>query len=96
MEVPATETVKAQLAAALAELHTIAGWFCHDVGTGHFTRALWLAGEAGDTYGAAYASWGAGATLVRSGHPNDALKLFQSVQVRIRLRPLSAALESTD
>jgi hypothetical protein len=34
---------------------------------------LRLAAEAGD----AYAPWGAGATLVRNGHPNDALKLFQ-------------------
>jgi hypothetical protein len=29
MRVPATDTVKAQLAAALAELHTEAGWCCH-------------------------------------------------------------------
>ena len=76
MAVPAPEAIKAQLAAALAELHVEAGWCCYDSGrdgTGYLTRALRLAAETGD----AYATWGAGATLVRNGHPNDALKLFQ-------------------
>jgi hypothetical protein len=74
--VPAPEEIKAQLAATLAKLHAEAGWCCYDSGpdgTGYLTRALRLAAEAGD----AYATWGAGATLVRNGHPNDALKLFQ-------------------
>ena len=87
MQVPATEAVKAGLAAALAELHTEAGWCCHDAGadgTGYFTRALRLAGTAGDTYGIANAALHAGATLVRSGHPNDALKLLQLGRFRLR------------
>ena len=36
-----------------------------------------LAHQAGDTYRIANTAWQAGATLVRDGHPNDALKLFQ-------------------
>ncbi len=85
MQVPATEAVKVGLAAALAELHTEAGWSCFDSGldgTGHFTRALWLADAAGDAYGLANAAWQAGATLV-NGHPNDALKLFQLGQIHL-------------
>ncbi|MGH3823845.1 MAG: hypothetical protein ACRDRA_13595 [Pseudonocardiaceae bacterium] len=38
---------------------------------------------AGDAYGIANAAWTAGATLVRNGHPNDALKLFQLGQLRL-------------
>jgi hypothetical protein len=52
--VPVTEAATAQLAAALAELHSAAGWSCDDSGmdvTGYFTRALRLGGEAGDAYG---------------------------------------------
>jgi transcriptional regulator with XRE-family HTH domain/tetratricopeptide (TPR) repeat protein len=87
LQVPAPEAVKTGLVAALAELHTRAGWCCHDSGVdgaGYLTRALSLADEAGDTYGVAYAAWTAGATLVRSGHPNDALKLFQLGQCRLK------------
>jgi transcriptional regulator with XRE-family HTH domain len=86
MEVPATDKIKTQLGAALAELHTEAGWCCYDSGldgTGHFTHALQLAGDAKDTYGIANAAFVAGGTLVRTGHPNDALKLFQLAQWRL-------------
>jgi transcriptional regulator with XRE-family HTH domain len=87
LQVPATEAVKAQLAAALAELHTEAGWSCYDSGvdgTGYFIRALRVASEAGDPYGVANAAFVAGGTLVRNGHPNDALKLFQLGQFHLR------------
>lgn len=80
MTVPANDAVKARLGCALAELHTEAGWCCYDSGvdgTGHFTRALALADEAKDAFGIANAAWHAGATLVRSGYPHDALKAFQ-------------------
>jgi hypothetical protein len=86
LAVPATEAVKAQMAAALAELHTEAGWACYDSGldgTGYFTRGLGLADKAGDAYGVANAAWHAGVTLVRSGHPNDALKLFTLGKLRL-------------
>jgi hypothetical protein len=48
--VPATEDVTTALALALAELHTEAGWVCHDSGLdgrGHFIRALGFAGRLG-------------------------------------------------
>jgi Helix-turn-helix domain len=103
LQVPATEEVKARLAAALAELHTEAGWCCHDSGldgTGYFIRALRLAGKAGDTYGAANAALHAGVTSVRGGHPNDALKLFQLGQFHLdggsRLRRSTPATLGAD
>ena len=66
---PVTEAVTAQLAAALAELHSAAGWSCDDSGmdvTGYFTRALRLGGEAGDAYGTTNAAFVTGGTLVRT------------------------------
>jgi transcriptional regulator with XRE-family HTH domain len=86
MQVPATEVIKARLAAALAELHTQAGYCCYDSGvdgTGYFIRALRLAREAADAYSIANAAENAGATLVRNGHPNDALKFFQLGQLHL-------------
>ena len=53
-------------------------------GTGHFTQALRIAGKAGNVYEVAYAVFCSGATLVRNGHPNDALKLFQLGQFHLR------------
>ncbi len=87
MEVPASEVVTARLGAALAELHTEAGWAYWDSGVdgiGHFTRAQRLAAVAGDGFGIASAAWHSGVTLVRSGHPNDALKCFQLGQFALR------------
>ena len=87
LQVPATEAVTAQFRAALAALHTEAGWYCYDSGvdgTGHFTQALRIAGKAGDVYGVANAAWHAGATMIHSGHPNDALKLFQLGKFHLR------------
>jgi hypothetical protein len=80
MAAAASEVVKARLGAALAELYTEAGWAYWDSGVdgmGCFTRAPGLADEAGDGFGIANAAWQAGRTLVRSGHPDDALKCFQ-------------------
>ncbi len=51
---------------------------------GCFTRALSLADEARDSFGIANAAWQAGRTLMRSGHPNDALKCFQLGQFSLR------------
>ncbi|MGB6163677.1 MAG: helix-turn-helix transcriptional regulator [Pseudonocardiaceae bacterium] len=87
MDVPGPDEVKAQLAAALAELHTEAGWTHHDSGLdgiGYFTRGMGLADDAGDAYVFANAAWHAGVTLVRSGHPNDALKLFTLGTLRLK------------
>lgn len=79
MEVPAPEAVKTQVAAALAEMHAETGFWCYDGGldgTGYFMSALSLATAAGDVYELVNALWHAGLTMVRSGHPNDALTLF--------------------
>ncbi|MGH3722401.1 MAG: hypothetical protein ACRDRI_26910 [Pseudonocardiaceae bacterium] len=87
MGVPAPEDVKARLAAALAELHTEAGYYCYGSGVdggGYFTRGLGLADVAGDACGIANAAWHAGLVLVRKGYPNDALKQFQLGQFRLR------------
>ncbi|MGH8922607.1 MAG: helix-turn-helix domain-containing protein [Actinomycetes bacterium] len=78
--VAAPEAVTARLGCALAELHTEAGWACHDSGvdgSGHFTRALQIADEAGDAYGIANAAWHAGTALARGGQPDGALKVLQ-------------------
>ncbi len=80
LSVPAAEAVQARLGVALAELHTEAGWSCYDSGvdgTGYFTRALGIADEARDAFGIANAAEHAGAMLVRSGHPDEALKCLQ-------------------
>jgi tetratricopeptide (TPR) repeat protein len=84
LQVAGTEVVKARLGAALAELYTEAGWSCYDAGVdgmGYFTRALRLADEARDGFGISNAAFHTGLTLVRSGHPNDALKCFQLGQL---------------
>ncbi|MGH3828222.1 MAG: helix-turn-helix domain-containing protein [Pseudonocardiaceae bacterium] len=90
MQVPATDAVQARLAAALAELHTEAGWCGYDSGldgTGHFAYALRLAGGARDTYGIANAAWHTAIVLTRTGHPNHALKLLQLGAFQLRPQP---------
>lgn len=80
LPVPAPEAVQMRLRAALAELHTEAGWCYYDSGVdaaGHFASALRLADQAGDAVGIANAAWHAGTTLARRGHPDEALKAFQ-------------------
>ncbi|MGH3854707.1 MAG: helix-turn-helix domain-containing protein [Pseudonocardiaceae bacterium] len=87
MQVPGTDEVKAKLAAALSEMHTEAGWACYDAGVdgyGYFTRAMGLAGEYRDSYGIANASWHGGMTMLRTGHPNDALTMFQLGRYQLR------------
>jgi hypothetical protein len=86
MAVPATDEVKTQLAGALAELYTDAGWACYDSGIdgfGYFTRGLGLGHQAKDAYVIANTAWNVGVTLVRSGHPNDALKFFTLGKLRL-------------
>ncbi len=102
MDVPATETVRSGLGSALAELHTVAGWACHDAMTPdaaryHFGRAIELAQHAGDAYQQADALYHAGAAFEESGGPNEALKLLQMGQVRLfdaRDHPRSVVLGS--
>ncbi|MGH3902249.1 MAG: helix-turn-helix domain-containing protein [Pseudonocardiaceae bacterium] len=87
LPVAASDVVKARLECALAELYTEAGFAYYDAGVdgmGCFTRALRLADAAADAFGIANAAFHAGLTLVRSGHPNDALKCFQLGQFSLR------------
>jgi tetratricopeptide (TPR) repeat protein len=84
MQVSAPDVVKARLGAALAELYTEAGWCCYDAGldgSGCFTRALVLGDAARDAFSIANAAFHAGMTMVRGGHPDDALKCFQMGQL---------------
>ncbi|MBW0011038.1 MAG: helix-turn-helix domain-containing protein [Pseudonocardiales bacterium] len=99
MRVPATEEVRTQLAAALAELHTLAGWYCHDSGVdgmGYFTRALRFADMAGDACGIANAAWHAGLVLIGTGQPNHALKLFTLGRFRLRGFTPGTSLSAAD
>ena len=80
--VPGTEPIKRALMAAVAELHTVAGWAGSEAGfldraMFHYGRAPELATEAGDAYLKAVALAGAGMAMVEHGHPNDGLKMLQ-------------------
>lgn len=88
MAVDASAAVRRSLAAALAELHTVAGWCSFDshapadVSRAHFTRGLELATEAGDTYLGADAMYHAAMTM-QNDSPDDSLKLLQLAQIRL-------------
>jgi hypothetical protein len=88
MQVPASDGVRASLASALAELHTVAGWCCFDSGVSpdviraHFTRAMELGAGADDTYRAVDAFYHAAMTM-QQDEPNQALKMFQLAQFRL-------------
>ena len=80
--VPGPEPVKRALMAAVAELHTVAGWAgsdagCLDWAMFHYGRALELATQAGDAYLKTVALAGAGMAMAEHGHPNDGLKMLQ-------------------
>lgn len=80
--VPGAEPVTRALRVAVAELHIEAAWagfdaWRHDRAAHHFTTALQLATEAGDTYLQALILYYAGRTTREHGHPNDGLKLLQ-------------------
>lgn len=88
--VPAPKTITMLLAAALAEMYTETGWAYYDSGadsTVCFVNAQQLASEARDSYEMANACWHAGLSWVRSGHPQDALTLFQTAKLRLRKFP---------
>lgn len=68
-------------------LHAHAGWAAFDHGLAdrtmhHYTRALELAGAAGDTYLQALALTFAGLAAEEHGHPDDGLKMLQCAQVK--------------
>ncbi|MGH3755312.1 MAG: hypothetical protein ACRDRP_21975, partial [Pseudonocardiaceae bacterium] len=78
----ASGAARKALLAALADLHVIAAWCCHDsyapvLAHHHFTRAVTLAIEAEDSYRTSYALRYAAAMLIDRDQPNNALKLTQ-------------------
>jgi hypothetical protein len=82
MSVPAVEEVRADMASALANLHTLAGWTCvdsgfHDQARSCFATAMDLAKIAHDNNEMASAFRHAGIQMCDSGAYNDGLKSFQ-------------------
>jgi transcriptional regulator with XRE-family HTH domain len=76
----ASDTARRALLAALADLHVITAWCCHDSyapipAHQHFAQAVELATEAGDTYRISYALRYAAGMLIDRGQPNNGLKL---------------------
>ena len=76
------EPIKRALTVAVAELHMEAAWagfeaWRYDRMMHHFTTALVLAAEAGDTYLQAEAMIQSGMAIREFGRPNDGLKMLQ-------------------
>lgn len=83
--VTATDAVRARLGIALADLHTLAGWCCHDRRANdharwHYRQALDLTTDPGQV---ADVLQFVGILEHVNGAPNDALKLYQIGQVRL-------------
>jgi transcriptional regulator with XRE-family HTH domain len=92
LTVDASDATRQGLRAALADLHAVVAWCCHDSGAvarshHHFARSVQLAIDAGDSYRAAYALRHAGMMLVERSEPNDALKLTQLGGLRLSEAP---------
>jgi hypothetical protein len=84
----ASDTARKSLLSALADLHVIAAWCCHDsyapvAAHQHFARAVELATQAGDNYRASYALSYAAGMLEHRDQPNNALKLTQLAEVHL-------------
>jgi hypothetical protein len=101
----ASDAARQALLSALADLHVIAAWCCHDsyapvAAHQHFARAVELATQAGDGYRVSYALRHAAAMLINRGQPNNALKLAQLAEVHLvgaprddpRVAPLGSQL----
>jgi hypothetical protein len=85
---PATELVSRQLHSTVADLHTLAGWWCTDglqvdQARWHYSRALTVAGDGGDVFGMVSAMTHAAHMDRRLGALNDALKLYQLAQIKL-------------
>ncbi len=88
----ASDAARKALLAALADLHVIAAWCCHDSyapvsAHQHFARAVELATEAGDGYRASYALRYAAWMLINRDQPNNALKLTQLAELHLADAP---------
>lgn len=87
LTLPGPEKLTQNLKTAVAELHAFtAGWSALDAGLEdralyHYSRALELATEIGQTSLQAIALACAGLTMLEHGHPNEGLKMLQFGQV---------------
>ncbi|MGH3808484.1 MAG: hypothetical protein ACRDRU_18050, partial [Pseudonocardiaceae bacterium] len=101
----ASDAARRDLLAALADLHVITAWCCHDSylpipAHQHFSRAVELATEAGDTYRVSYALRYAAGMLTHRGQPTRALKLATMAEYNLanatredpRVAPLRSGL----
>jgi hypothetical protein len=101
----ASDAARRALLSALADLHVIVAWCCHDsyapvAAHQHFARAVELATEAGDNYRVSYALRHAAAMLINRDQPNNALKLVQLAELHLvgaprddpRVAPLGSQL----
>jgi transcriptional regulator with XRE-family HTH domain len=78
----ASDATRQGLLSALADLHVMAAWCCHDSGAPvvayqHFAWAVERATEAGDSYLASRALLYAASMLIQWGQPDKSLKLVQ-------------------
>jgi transcriptional regulator with XRE-family HTH domain len=88
----ASDTDRKALLSALADLHVIVAWCCHDsyapvAAHQHFARAVELATQAGDGYRVSYALRHAAAMLINRDQPNNALKLAQLAELHLADAP---------
>ena len=88
----ASDATRQALLAALADLHVIAAWCCHDSyapvpAQHHFTQAVQLAAEAEDSYRASYVLRHAAAMMSDRDQHNNALKLTQLAELHLADAP---------
>lgn len=86
LDSPAADDVRDRLRAALADLHSLAGWVSFDLGAHdqakrHFANALVLAKEGKEPAMAAHALYRIGRVYLHRGEPESALKMFQLGQM---------------
>jgi hypothetical protein len=91
LEVPSTDTIKAAVSTALADLHNVAAWAAFDshdddLARYHFARAMSL-GNEGDGFQYAKAAYLAGVSTAERGAYNDGIKFMQLGQVRLGSSP---------
>jgi transcriptional regulator with XRE-family HTH domain len=84
----ASDAARQALLSALADLHVIAAWCCHDsyapvAAHQHFARAVELATQAKDSYQVSHALLYAAWMLIKRGQHNNALKLAQLAELHL-------------
>jgi transcriptional regulator with XRE-family HTH domain len=88
----ASDAARRALLSALADLHVIVAWCCHDsyasvAAHQHFARAVELATQAKDSYQVSYALGHAATMLTNRDQPNNALKLTQLAELHLAGAP---------